>query len=265
VPRLEVQWKLSLIGKPVTGGALQVMVRVLNSTQQLPASSSQRSSYLQQFGVDVAQSLGVTTQQISMQSLTSDPSDPTKSLVVFNLVPMPDGSGSSASSLAYSLVLLIGNPSSVIYQGKVTRWIDITYMPLIQVPSSGGGSNGGSPGPSKLSLILIIVLVILLSLGIILCIVVCIKRRSVTEWLMWKLGGFRFTPFAQEETTEGGTRQSNPKGESIGVPMEEYPMMIGSPLSARDFTSPDVQGEGVDTRGEGEPFGTHVHSESTRR
>mmetsp|Transcript_7471 Transcript_7471/g.10515 ORF Transcript_7471/g.10515 Transcript_7471/m.10515 type:complete len:153 (+) Transcript_7471:2288-2746(+) len=111
------------------------------------------------------------------------------------------------NSLIRYMFDLCKNQSSPIYtKGEATRFIDIRYPPTLKkraapsIPSSTSSTNTHktiSSGGIAAAVICSVVGAALIGLSVL----VCIKRkRQIVEWLLYKLGNFRFNSLREERS-----------------------------------------------------------------
>jgi len=231
---------LANAGVSTKGEVTEMKVRVLNTTTQFPPSSSVLQTYLETFREDIAGKLSIPIARVVMVDSEIDTFNEGKLIMVFDFLSSTNPSDLQPNALASSLIQLIGNPQSIIYQGKVTRWIDITFMPQVSTHSD---TDHGTPVPSGDPLtIFIIILVVIVFILLVLCAIAYIKRKPLMEWTLWKLAGFRFTRFA-DEREDSNHLPGSPGVDLGGKVLDGNILDSNDPTFDAEPTSPHTQHE----------------------
>ena len=112
---------------------------------------------------------------------------------------LPDGDESSSSQLTPNALaerfLELSKEAAAgkgaLASHKGTQLLDPSYEPRLKSFHTARGGGGGGGGVSMaVSIAVPATLLVLLGVG---AAVVYKKRKGVTEWLLWKLGGMRFS------------------------------------------------------------------------
>jgi len=171
---------------------------------ELPPNSRARVDFYSQFNDEWTSFLGVSRRRFQVEDLQQDP----KKGAVIKVLLLPNPSITTAAQqideingLVKNVFNLCSNQTSEIYtKGRSTRYIDIRFPPEVMKrtpppppskPHSNqdGGASQLSPGGIAGAVIGSVVGAALIGVLAFLCYK---RRQQVVEWLLWKLGSFRF-------------------------------------------------------------------------
>eukprot|EP00753_Platysulcus_tardus_P021184 PLAT8657.1.p1 GENE.PLAT8657.1~~PLAT8657.1.p1 ORF type:complete len:957 (+),score=349.10 PLAT8657.1:516-3386(+) len=164
-------------------------------------STSAEELFKAAFIADLAEALQVDSDRLLLEAVILEADG---EYVVFYILPPLKGADDQrpAPALADMLVRMIQDPESALFQGTVTRFIDVSYVPRVTTRSADKPQPAPAAPTNSIgaaSIFLIVLLIVCVVGGA----VAFYKRRQLSQWLLWKLGGFRFNALH-----EGGLEDS---------------------------------------------------------
>jgi len=177
--------------------AVSIRFHTTLAVTDIPPLSKERADFINQFEDDIARFTNIDRRRAEIKQI--DTTLDHKAIVELLLLPSgaTNKNRGEMSALASHIISLAANESSPLYtQGAMTQFVDIQYAPEVHTsyrpPPSGGSSSAGkklSPGAIAGIVIGSLVGAGVLAASIFYC---YLKRTKIVEWLLWKLGNFRF-------------------------------------------------------------------------
>jgi len=174
---------------------VQITIRMYVAISTIPLGSRQRQTFSNTFRTDLSVALAMPSSRVLVTDLWED--TPATIYLVFDLLSSTDPSAKRPSALAHDFVDQMKNPKSLLYSGNVTQYIDIATPPIVLTsdePTTAAQQSGSGLSVGAIAAIVTVFCVLLGSS------VLCYKyRKPIVDWLLWKLGGFRFRRFNEDK------------------------------------------------------------------
>mmetsp|Transcript_16569 Transcript_16569/g.57933 ORF Transcript_16569/g.57933 Transcript_16569/m.57933 type:complete len:629 (-) Transcript_16569:66-1952(-) len=206
-------------GVAEAAGRVDVTVHLAGvSAAAIALDSAAGAQFAAGFAADVTAVLGVSASRLVVVGVQAGSGG---AVVTFTLLPPPQGAtgaeAATAAELASRFVREMSDPTSALYEGRTSHMLDMSFEPLVR--ESGGGapagqqthSGGGGDGDGDSGAAGWIVLSVLLGLVAVAAGVAYVRRVALSEWLLWRLGNFRFRRFREGE---GGSEGSVMEGDA---------------------------------------------------
>lgn len=203
------------------GESVEITVQMSVDASAIQPGTEGGSRFASDFAAEVSTALGVSASRIIVTSVLASSGG---ARVTFVLQPAPQGSSEpEAAELAATFVEMMKDSQGALYQGQLTAAIDIDFEPLVRVdassvphgqqnnPTSPGTPDGGGGMGATIALIAIVAL-IAVGAG-----VAYWKRVPLSEWLLWRLGNFRFRRFRDHEGGDG-ISDDDDGGDGVALP-----------------------------------------------
>jgi hypothetical protein len=187
------------------------------TNQPPPAeASAEYAAMVRAFRLEVAGALGVDQRRITV----ADGRRTAGGLLIdFDILPPTSTAETHAPELSATFIRLVAEHDAVLYRGSVTSRIDAEFMPrVIEGAPASTRKAGMKPGVAAAIAIGVIVVVCAILFA-----VWRVKQKVIVDWLLWRLGGFRFQRFV------GGSRGAHGGGRG-----ERSDPDMGSELGAMD-------------------------------
>lgn len=113
-----------------------------------------------------------------------------KTIISFDFIFYSSDLATMPNSVADNFLFLVSDSKSAIYLSNWTSLIDISNMPIVALKTSAFAPTS-KPSSSSAMIIGITIGSVCLFLFI-LCFALYRNRKSCSEWLLWRLGQFRF-------------------------------------------------------------------------
>lgn len=173
------------------------------------------------FAADVCSALGVSSTRLIVTTVHSGSAG---AVLTFSFLPPGDGDDEpSAAELASAFVESMMDPQSALYSGRVSGNLDISFEPIVRMAgthdphgqptgSSSRAGSGSGPQPAEGSSAAgWIALAAVLGVALVAAGIAYHKRVALSEWLLWRLGNFRFRtlrdPDADGDAADGAVME----------------------------------------------------------
>lgn len=218
---------------------VEVTVRVNVDLSSLPEGSIERRDFEAMFLGDVARALDADVARFAPRFMKADGDG---SLFIFFILE-----GSPApSALASRLLRMFADPESRIYDpnySRVSSTSDISFEPVVY--SAEDPRRNKRSGLSSGALAGIIVGSIVAALAVIGALGYW-KRRTLSEWVLWRAGRMRFTPFTQHVDDHDGLSDEDANA-SLGSGDQDHHDSDGALLPHFDYDQGvEVEMSGLD-------------------
>lgn len=172
----------------------------LSIITDIPPGSVHRRDFADKLLQHVAESIGTTIERLRLYDVSSGPTidGQDSAFVLLDILKGQNKHDKTPSTLAHEFYRQFADPNSTLYDFEYGVYFDSLEMPLIigeeQRPTRSPSSSGGDSTGLVVGLVVFFVVLVAL-VG-----VVYWKRVPVSEWIMWKLGNFRFTTLREERS-----------------------------------------------------------------
>jgi len=235
-----------------TALAVEIKFRLTKKIDEIPDRSKERAEFENQFIDDIAGLLNIPRRRIEVEFIVISPELVGTQIQILilpeNAEDTPDKN--QMQKLTAALLDYAKNTTGPLYKGIATRSIDYRYAPeVIQSPvpptsyPTAEPTNNGNPDhhnndkDTTLSNGQIAGIIAGALIGVLFCGLMgyfCyVKRIVVVEYLLWKLGNFRFRSLREEEM------KSRKKGENGDVHMQ---LDDEEDISAGDIVGDEIVG-----------------------
>ena len=179
--------------KDSTADILTISCRLTIPFSSIPEGSRQRNIFYDGFREELCGFLSLSIQSMSLIYIKDGELDNVPGTFLSFSFYISLGSTPTMSVVANNFLFLFRDFKSQIYNGTFTKYIDGNSVPTLTQESSNPISD------SNLSLILGLSLSIPILIILILCGLLYYYRKPVSEWLLWKIGAFRFQSLKNED------------------------------------------------------------------
>jgi hypothetical protein len=183
-------------------GVVRVVVRLFFNISSLAPGSPARERFEDALRSDVSSALRISVNRVAVVAVEAA-SGGAGVLATLDFLPVRESDAETPLAISRRFVALVMNGTSELYQGTVTQALDINYMPRFPQPGDDGGTHYADEGDDGGKHALAVGLGVGLSLLVVMVGIagVCYRKRvQVSEWLLYKLGNFRFRSLQAERS-----------------------------------------------------------------
>ncbi len=174
----------------------------------------------------------------------------------FHFLPSANPSDPKPAQLAEIFLRLMKDESSPLYNGAASHYIDASVAPIVSSKVVDPSSDSGDNRTRNIAIAIGVSVVAI----VLICVGVCyVRRKAITDWLLWKLGNFRFNRFTEHEQAGPGAINSEMEDPRLNKPAPLASSASGADtltLAEPDDRSPVASGTGG--------AGGAAHSESAK-